>query len=541
MTSLLVRHKEGNRFSSSPNPAEEAPLAALKEVGRLLPRPWSSPTKPSRLGLAQGGGVVKRGWLSVFSTLAIGFVCLAAPLRAQFAYVANLGGANVSAYSIGANGALTPVPGSPFAAGSESDSVAVDPTGKFAYVANGFDNTVSAYSIGANGALTPVPGSPFAAGFAPFSVAVDPTGKFAYVANLDDNTVSAYSIGADGALTPVPGSPFAAGLVPRSVAVDPTGKFAYVENTFSSNSGGNVSAYSIGVNGALTPVPGSPFAAGFEPFSVAVDPMGKFAYVANGGDNTVSAYSIGANGALTPVPGSPFAAGSSPGSVAVDPTGKFAYVANGGDNTVSAYSIGANGALTPVPGSTFAAGSEPDSVAVDPTGKFAYVANSSDNTVSAYSIGANGALTPVPGSPFAAGSVPLSVATTPRVPFASSFAKLQITAGPPPGFDLNESFTLGANSHGINPVTENVTLQIGTFSVTIPAGSFKRNPNGRFAFQGVINGVNLQVQIVPLGNNIFTFKAEGTGVDLTGLTNPVTVVLTIGIDTGATTVTAQFQ
>jgi DNA-binding beta-propeller fold protein YncE len=54
--------------------------------------------------------------------------------------------------------------------------VAVDPTGKFAYVANAFGNNVSAYSIGANGALTPVTGSPFAAGTAPFSVAVDPTG-----------------------------------------------------------------------------------------------------------------------------------------------------------------------------------------------------------------------------------------------------------------------------------------------------------------------------------------------------------------------------
>ena len=32
--------------------------------------------------------------------------------------------------------------------------------------------------------------------------------------------------------------------------------------------------------------------------------------------------------------------------------------------------------------------------------------------------------------------------------------------------------------------------------------------------------MKLEVQIVPLGNNIFTFKAEGTGVDLTGLTNP---------------------
>jgi hypothetical protein len=118
-------------------------------------------------------------------------------------------------------------------------------------------------------------------------------------------------------------------------------------------------------------------------------------------------------------------------------------------------------------------------------------------------------------------------------------AKLEIKAGPPPGFDLNESFTLAKKSNGINPVTQKVTLKIGTVSVTIPPGSFQLNPYGRFAFQGTINGLSLQVEIVPLGNNIFTFKAEGTGVDLTGLTNPVSVVLTIGIDSATTTVTAQ--
>src|SRR5260221_622797 len=125
MTSFLVRHKEVSRFSPSRNPAE-APLAGLKEEGRLLPRPWITRTKPGRLGLAQGGGVVRRGWLSVFSTLAIGFVCLAASVRAKFGDVATIGSNNVSAYSIGANGALTPVPGSPFAAGTEPNSVAVD-------------------------------------------------------------------------------------------------------------------------------------------------------------------------------------------------------------------------------------------------------------------------------------------------------------------------------------------------------------------------------------------------------------------------------
>jgi 6-phosphogluconolactonase len=113
----------------------------------------------------------------------MGFVWLAAPLRAEFAYVANAQSNNVSAYSIDANGALTPVPGSPFGAGRLPESVAVDRTGKFAYVANVLDNNVSAYRIGANGALTPVRGSPFAAGDHPVSVAVDPTGMFVYVAN----------------------------------------------------------------------------------------------------------------------------------------------------------------------------------------------------------------------------------------------------------------------------------------------------------------------------------------------------------------------
>jgi hypothetical protein len=116
-------------------------------------------------------------------------------------------------------------------------------------------------------------------------------------------------------------------------------------------------------------------------------------------------------------------------------------------------------------------------VAVYPTARFAYVPNSVDTTVSAYSIDRKtGALTPVPGSPFATGIGPHSVAITPLVPFAASFAKLEISKK---GFDLNESFTLGANSNGINPVTEDVTLQIGTFSVTIPVGAAGIYPNGQ--------------------------------------------------------------
>jgi hypothetical protein len=264
---------------------------------------------------------------------------------------------------------------------------------------------------------------------------------------------------------------------------------------------------------------------------VVVDPTGKFAYVANSFGNSVSAYSIDANGALTPVTGSPFAAGSESVRVTVNPTGKFAYVANLGDNTISAYRIGSNGALTPVKGSPFAAGGGTESVTVDPTGQFAYVGSEIDG-VFAYSIGANGALTPVPGSPFAAGSGPFSVVVTPLVPFAASSATLTTTVGPPLTFDLNDSFTLGANSNGIDPVTEKITLKIGTHSVMIPAGDFTQMPDGSFAFDGTIKGVSYDITIVPLGNNQFTLTANGTGVDLSSLGKRVTTVLTIGIDSG---------
>jgi DNA-binding beta-propeller fold protein YncE len=80
--------------------------------------------------------------------------------------------------------------------------------------------------------------------------------------------------------------------------------------------------------------------------------LAQFAYVANNGSNDVSGYTINATtGVLTAIAGSPFPAGTVPFSVAVDPTGKFAYVANG--NNVSGYTINATtGALTAIAGSS---------------------------------------------------------------------------------------------------------------------------------------------------------------------------------------------
>jgi 6-phosphogluconolactonase len=54
----------------------------------------------------------------------------------------------------------------------------------------------------------------------PISLAIDPTGQFLYAVNFNSNDVSAYTVDASGTLTPVAGSPFAAGAQPHSIAID---------------------------------------------------------------------------------------------------------------------------------------------------------------------------------------------------------------------------------------------------------------------------------------------------------------------------------
>jgi hypothetical protein len=131
------------------------------------------------------------------------------------------------------------------------------------------------------------------------------------------------------------------------------------------------------------------------------------------------------------------------------------------------------------------------------------------------------------------------------VPFSAFSAKLEVSAEPPPGFQLNGAFTLGSASTGIDPLTQPVMLQVGTYSAIIPPGSFVPLRHGRvaggWAFQGVIGGVTLQVQVAPVATGEYSIKVDASGVNLTSLTNPVTVVLTIGNNSGPSLVDAEFE
>jgi Tol biopolymer transport system component len=135
---------------------------------------------------------------------------------------------------------------------------------------------------------------------------------------------------------------------------------------------------------------------------------------------------------------------------------------------------------------------------------------------------------------------PLSTTT----PFASFTAKVEIKLGPDANddkFEVKSTLTLGNGSNGIAPLTEEVRLRVGTFTTTIPAGSFMQDTKGRLKFEGVIDGVALEAVLRPLGGGLYEFKAEGENANLTGTANPVPVELKIGDDSGNITVNAEFE
>ena len=345
------------------------------------------------------------------TSVALGQGSSAVHIVPKFAYVANSGSGNVSAYTINSSsGALTGVSGSPFAAATTPKAVAVDPAGKFLYVANSGSANVSAYTINSSsGALTSI-GSPFAAGTTPSSVAVDPSGRFVYVANAGSANVSAYTINSSsGALTSIAGSPFSAGTTPVSLTVDPSGRFLYVANSGTND----VSGFSIDPTlGGLTSL-GATVPAGTGPSSIVVDASGRFAFVSNSGAGTVSAYLVTATSGLlvvNPDLGS-IPAGTTPSSVTVDPARGFVYVTNSGSNDVSIFTINPSTGALAANGSPVVAGTAPSSISADPSGAFAFVANSGAGNVSAYTISASGVLV-VNGTPAGAGTTPESVATT---------------------------------------------------------------------------------------------------------------------------------
>ncbi len=467
--------------------------------------------------------VPARGFMALFAILAIGLGLLGPPAEAApFAYVANEADSTVSMIDTATN----TVEAATLAVGNQPNAIAVTSDGLHAYVANGnfygLGGTVSVVDTATN----TVEAATLAVGSLPEAIAVTPDGKHVYVVNFGSNNVSVIATATNTVVATV-----GVGSLPRGVAVSPDGKHAYVTNDNSNN-------ISV-IDTATDTVEAAALAVGANPVGIAVTPDGKHAYVTNLNDNTVSVIDTATN----TVEPATLAVGAGPSAVAVTPDGLHAYVVNGRDNNVSIIDTATN----TVEAAKLAVGSLPVAVAVAPDGKHAYVVNENSNNVSVIDTATNtveAATLAVGNLPFAVGIVP----PPPGVPFLAFNTVLNIDFGTAPNTDafmLGTSFTLSSTAPAFNPLTDPVTLHIGTFAVTIPGGSFFKTGTGKFSFEGMINGVTLKVAIKHTGTLRYTFQAGAQNASLTGTQNAVYVTLAIGggnfsnSGSGATSVTAK--
>lgn len=278
---------------------------------------------------------------------------------------------------------------------ASSKSVAFHPSGRFVYTTSDVTTagSVCAFEIdAATQALRTVIGSPYPAGRGTRDVAIDPAGRYLYAANLVDGSLSGFSINAStGELTPLNQVSFASADSGTShVVVDPLGRFVYASN----NDGINMTLSGFALEGGgLSPVPYSPLRITTVPGALAIDPRGRYLYVA-GTPNAV--YAINASTGQTIATGDTF--GPAAQGLAIDPSGRYLY-ASAADGRVYAYRLA--GSTVTAAGSA-AAGKNPVGVAVSRSGRYVYAAGQGDGTIAAFRIDdATGGIAPIEGSPFA--------------------------------------------------------------------------------------------------------------------------------------------
>jgi 6-phosphogluconolactonase (cycloisomerase 2 family) len=280
----------------------------------------------------------------------------------------------------------------------------------YAYLLQQSSNKITSYQVNSGGLLIPSTSPASNTGTSPVALAA--TGNLVYVADKGSSQVSAYLTNlSSNRMTPVPGSPYAAGIAPGAVALDRPLRFLYATGLDSDGHGAIVGWRYIPAFGGLTRIAGSPFPAGINPAGIAFDRSGLHAYVADTASNQLLAYAVNpTTGALTELSGSPYRTGVAPGAVVVDTLGNFLYVSTPGDQHITGFKIANSGELTPISGSPFPTGATPVAMTFDATQQYLYVACQAASNIWGYKVNpTTGALFVVTNSPFRAGALMHSI------------------------------------------------------------------------------------------------------------------------------------
>jgi 6-phosphogluconolactonase len=276
----------------------------------------------------------------------------------------NTAGTNtISAFARHADGTLTPVPGSPFAAGgygtgsglASQGAVQVSSDGRYLIAVDAGSNQISVLRIHRDGTLR-LRGAPVSSGGQePVSLAEHD--GLVYVANAGgaDSNYTGFVLGRNGRLEPLPWStfPLPSTAQPGDVLFNSAGTNLVGTRVGTTPAASAIDSFRVGDDGRLRAAPGSPFPAqGAGPFGSEfrpTDPGQLFVSNAHGGGGagSVSAFDVSWNGTLTSIGASPFADGqTAPCWVEITHDGRYLFTVNTGSGNISRYLIARDGSLT---------------------------------------------------------------------------------------------------------------------------------------------------------------------------------------------------
>jgi streptogramin lyase len=339
----------------------------------------------------------------------------------------NTAGANtIAGFDRHADGTLTPMPGSPFAAGGagtgkgtgSQGALQQSSDGRYLLAVDAGSNQISVLRIKPDGSLTEAEGSPVSSdGNEPVSIAVHD--RLVYVANAGDgaSNYTGFALNAGGHLRPLAGSTVSLpdGSSPGDVLFNGDGSRLVGTRVNTSL----IDSFAVGSSGLLTAAPGSPFTAqGLGPFGSEFSPTHTSQlFVSNAhdgaGNGTVSAFTVAQNGALSSIGSSPFAdLQTAPCWVEISHDGNYLFTVNTASSSISRYTIAADGTLTLL-GSTPFSGKGAFDARLAPDGHTLWVVDDGSNAVSGLTVN-GGTLTELPTSPtpLPAGAAPFGIVVT---------------------------------------------------------------------------------------------------------------------------------
>jgi 6-phosphogluconolactonase len=323
-----------------------------------------------------------------------------------------------------ANGSVTPLPGSPFAAGgagtgtglASQGAIQATPGGRYLLAVDAGSNQISVLRV-TKGGVPVLAGRPVSSGgVQPVSIAISRAG-LVYVANsgAGGSGYSGFRLGSGGRLTAIPGStvsvPDAAGL--GDVFFNALGDRLVGTRTGTSQ----IDSFVVLPGGHLAAAQGSPFTGqGLGQLGAEFSPTHPFQlFVSNAhngaGLGTVSAYRDGFSGRLVPVGSSPFADGqTAPCWVEISHDGRYLFTVNTGSGNISGYSISPRGSLALIGSTPIRGGGADTDLRLSPDGRTLSVDGSGNHILSVFAVH-GGTLTELPSSPapLPAGGAPAGI------------------------------------------------------------------------------------------------------------------------------------